>query len=57
MTNIVNTSVVQNDNKEVVELLCAEDIQYRKLISEGFDIFEFFAKGLKNVDLEAIENP
>ena len=38
-------------------LLSAEDIEYSRLKAEGFDIFEYFKKGLENVDLEAIENP
>ncbi|MBR5357904.1 MAG: hypothetical protein IK128_01675 [Clostridiales bacterium] len=38
-------------------LLSAEDIEYSRLKTEGFDIFAFFAEGLSNVDLDAIENP
>ena len=38
-------------------LLSAEDIEYSRLKAEGFDIFAFFAEGLSNVNLDAIENP
>jgi len=57
MANTNTTSVVQNDNKKVINLICADDILYRQKVAEGFSVLDCHKAELAKLNWEAIENP